>query len=134
MNLFQSVLKGLNDNVVKISDIAINSKKSEASIRNEINRLKQTSWIGRWITYDRIADSVRLSKQLQGIGVEALEFMVKQFYNKDRRAGKKFDPHHTEIQDYSSSISDVDIFLQKQYDYNQKIKDDDEEVNGILTI
>ena len=131
MNLLQSVLAGLNDNVVKISDIADNSHKSQSSVRNEIKRLKQVSYFGRWITYDKIADSVRLAKPLQGIGVEALEWVMKQFYNKDKRAGKKFDPHHIEIQDYSSNIDDVDIYLQKQHDYNKKIKEED---NGLLTI
>jgi archaellum component FlaC len=131
MNLFQSVLKNLSDGVVKISDIAINSKKSQSSIRSEINRLKQVSHFGRWITYDKIADSVRLAKPLRGIGVEALEFMVKQFYNSDRKKGKKFHSHHIEMQDYSSNINDIDKFIQNSYDDCQKLKEED---NGILTI
>ena len=133
MNIFQSTLQGLSDGVTNISDIASEHQKSASSIRNEIKRLKQTQWIKNWIIYDTRADTVRLVKPLLGIGMERLEFQVKQFYNSDRMKGKKFKSHHVEMRDYSSHIGDIDKYLQTQYDYTKKLKDKPED-NGILTI
>ncbi len=131
MNLFQSTLKGLSDHDVKISTIATNSQKSVSSIRNEIKRLKQTQWIGRWITYDKMTDTARLAAPLRGIGYEALEFMVKQFYNSDRKSGKKFDAHHTDISNLHSPVDEIDKYLNGQWENTKKIKDKD---IGLLTI
>ena len=117
MNLFQGVLKGLSDDLGSIGEIAEECLKNKNSVENEIKRLKQVSNVGRWIMYDVKSGKVRLVEPLRGIGLEALEFLVKQFYKSDRRLGKKFDSHHKNIpQNLDSSMSEFDTYVNNYID------------------
>ena len=134
MNLFQNVLKGLSDDLGSVKAIASMAVKSPKSVEAEIKRLKQTSWIKRWIKYDHRTGSVRLASPLVGIGYEALEYMVKQFYKSDRASGKEFDAHQGQKVSYdglSSFVDQIDVYLNQQHESNKKGKG---LADGVLTI